>query len=81
MDDRHVKALIEKMRSDVEFRERVLAIKELEARMELIKNEGFECKIGDVQLYLSHITSSDGSQAVVFTEMGGCKGIYYGFCF
>jgi len=81
MEHNHVKQLIARMRSDPEFRKRVLAIEDLESRMELIRKEGFDCKIGDIQLYLMHKTESDGSHSVVLTEKGGCKGIYYGFCF
>jgi len=77
----HVNAVIEKMKSDTAFRARVLAIEGVDARMQFLKREGFECKAGDVQLYLQSYVAKDGSQLVVLTEAGGCKGIYYGFCF
>ncbi len=37
------KALIEKMKSDVAFSERVLAIEDVAERLNLIKSEGFDC--------------------------------------
>ena len=81
MENKQVKALIERMRSDAAFRKRVLAVEDLDARMELIEQEGFDCKLGDVQLYLRHYSGGDGGEAIVLTEKGGCRGIYYGFCF
>jgi predicted ribosomally synthesized peptide with nif11-like leader len=76
-----VNALIEKMKSDVVFRNRVLAIEGVEERMGFIKKEGFDCKVNDIQLYLANFENKDGSQMVVLTEKKGCNGIYYGFCF
>ena len=69
------------MRWDVAFRERVLAIHDIDDRMALLTAEGYDCKIGDVQHYMTHFVSNDGAQAVVLTEKKGCNGIYYGFCF
>lgn len=76
-----VQALIERMKSDTSFRERVLTIDDVDARMALINKEGYECKVGDVQLYLRHYNDKDRGQVVVLTDKGGCNGIYYGFCF
>jgi len=78
--DKLVRGLIEKMRADAAFRKRVLAVEDIDARMELLKKEGFDCKVGDMQLYLRTYGGNEG-QAVVLTEKGGCNGIYYGFCF
>jgi predicted ribosomally synthesized peptide with nif11-like leader len=81
MSAEKVKAFIEKMKSDVAFRKRVLAVEGVEARMELVSREGFECKVDDLQLYLKSCVDQDGKQVVMLTEKGGCNGIYYGFCF
>jgi predicted ribosomally synthesized peptide with nif11-like leader len=76
-----VKALIETMKTDTAFRDRVLAIEDVDARMEYLKGTGYDCKAGDVQLYLQNYVGKEGNQVVVLTERGGCNGIYYGFCF
>ena len=81
MPKQHVEALIDRMKSDAAFRARILAIEEVDARMKIIESEGFECKKDDMQLYLENDLGKDGSQVVVLTDRGGCKGIYYGFCF
>jgi len=81
MSVEHVKAFIEKMKSDEAFRKRVLAIEEPEARLEFIRKEGFDCKVNDIQLYLENFESKDGSQIVILTEKGGCRGMWYAFCF
>ena len=81
MPDEQVQALIEKMKSDMSFRDRVLAIEDVDARMQFLKQEGHECKAGDVQLYLQNYIGKEGNQVVVLTEKGGCNKIYYGFCF
>jgi predicted ribosomally synthesized peptide with nif11-like leader len=75
------KALIDKMKSDALFRERVLAIEGVEPRMELINKEGFDCKLDDIELCLHSFVGNEGKQVVLLTEKGGCNGIYYGFCF
>jgi len=75
------KALIDKMKSDALFRERVLAIEGVEPRLEFLKKEGFDCKLEDIQLCLHNFVDSGGKQVVLLTEKGGCNGIYYGFCF
>lgn len=81
MSVEQAKALIEKMKSDVSFRERVLAIQDVGARIELINREGFDCKVDDIQLYLENYVGKDGNQVVILTNKKGCNGIYYGFCF
>jgi predicted ribosomally synthesized peptide with nif11-like leader len=41
-------ALVERLRSDEEFRERVLAEDGAEARLELVRAEGYDCTAGEV---------------------------------
>lgn len=43
------KAFIAKMKSDVAFKERVLAIEDLAERFKLIKSEGFECSEAEIR--------------------------------
>ncbi|MFA6004629.1 MAG: Nif11-like leader peptide family natural product precursor [Elusimicrobiota bacterium] len=81
MSKDQVKAFIEKMKSDTAFRKRILAVEGLDARMALIKKEGFDCKVDDIQLYLEDYTGKDGKQMLILTDKKGCNGIYYGFCF
>jgi len=40
--------LIEKMKSDEAFRERVMAVEDVEARMALIGAEGFDCSAEEI---------------------------------
>jgi predicted ribosomally synthesized peptide with nif11-like leader len=42
------KAFIEKMKSDVAFRERVLAIDDVAERFQLINSEGYECSEAEI---------------------------------
>jgi len=82
MSAENVKTFIEKMKSDVIFRKQVLAIGGVDARMEFIKKKGFECKVGDIQLYLHHFVGQDGNEVVTMADKsGGCNKIWYGFCF
>lgn len=81
MPEDQVQALMEKMKSDKPFRDRVLAIEDVDARMEFLKREGYECKTGDVQYYLQNYIAKEGNQVLILTEKGGCNKIYYGFCF
>ena len=43
------KVFIEKMKSDVAFKERVLAIEDVAERFNFIKSEGFECSEAEVK--------------------------------
>lgn len=81
MSAEQVKALTERMKSDAAFRKRILAIEDVDKRMDLIRKEGFDCKIDDVQLYLESFIGQNGKQVVILTSKKGCNGIYYGFCF
>ena len=44
----HAKAFVEKMKSDEAFRERVMAVEDVEARMALIRDEGFDCSAEEI---------------------------------
>ena len=72
------KAFIEKMKSDVAFRERLMAIKDLNARMAAANGEGFACtadEIKRVQGELSFVERRIGRVGGVREEAGDNIGI------
>ncbi len=81
MPAKEVEALIERMKSDAAFRESVLKIEDIDARMDFVGREGYECRRDDIQLYLQNYVAKQGDEVIVLAEKGGCHGIYYGFCF
>ena len=48
MSKKAAQELIEKMKSDEAFRERVMAVEDVEARMALIGAEGFDCSAEEI---------------------------------
>lgn len=46
------KAFIEKMKSEEAFKERILAVEDVEERMEMIKAEGFDCTKEEIRVFL-----------------------------
>jgi len=48
MSKEAAQAFVEKMKSDEAFRERVMAVEDVEARMALIRDEGFDCSAAEI---------------------------------
>ena len=48
MSKEAAQAFVEKMKSDEAFRERVMAVQDVEARMALIVAEGFDCSADEI---------------------------------
>ena len=48
MSVEQAKAFVEKMKSDDAFRDKVMAEEDVEARMELIGAEGFDCSAAEI---------------------------------
>lgn len=59
MSQEQAKAFIEKMKSDAAFRERVMAIEEVDARMAFINGEGFSCTVDEIKLVQSTLMDVD----------------------
>jgi predicted ribosomally synthesized peptide with nif11-like leader len=57
------KAYIEKIKSDTAFRERVMAIGDIEARMALVKEAGFNCTADEIRELQSQL-QSEGKKGV-----------------
>ncbi len=53
------RACVERMKSDVEFRTRVLSATEPAARTQVINAEGFACAAEDVETMLAELTDAD----------------------
>lgn len=41
--------LIEKLKSDEEFRNQILAVEDLDERLKLIKTAGFDCRLEEIE--------------------------------
>ena len=64
MTDPAVRALIERMKSDEAFRERVLAVAGADARLELVRAEGFDVTAEHLAAEAAMLTDEDLLQAV-----------------
>ncbi len=53
------RAFIEKMKSDVAFKERVLAIEDVAERLKLIKSEGFDCSQAEVKEVAGELSDTE----------------------
>ena len=69
------KAYIERLKADEEFSERMKATEDKEARMTLVKAEGFDFSEDDIKAVASELSGDDlvyvegGSQAVLAGDM------------
>lgn len=58
------KAYVERMKTDEEFRKKVLAIEDSEKRMQFVKAEGFDFSSNDIKVVLSVIDDKELRQVV-----------------
>ncbi len=64
MTDQTMKALIERLKSDESFSTRVLALDYPEARLELVRAEGFEVTLAEFAAQASLLSDEQLAQAV-----------------
>ena len=53
------KAYVERMKTDEDFRNKVLAIEDAEKRMQFVKAEGFDFSSNDIKIVLSAIDDKE----------------------
>ena len=64
MTDQTMKALIERLKSDESFRSRVLALEAPEARLELVRAEGFDVTVAEFAAQAALLSDTQLAQAV-----------------
>ena len=64
MTDQTMKALIERLKSDESFRSRVLALEAPEARLELVRAEGFEVTLAEFAAQAALLSDEQLAHAV-----------------
>ena len=75
MPEKQVKLLIEKMKNDEKFKMKILAIDNLEERIQAINREGFECSMADIQSFLENFTNMEDLGLIPnVTKACGCEG-------
>ena len=70
MSEAAAQAFIEKMKTDEAFRERVMAVEDVDARMALIGAEGFDCSAEEIGA-LQELSEADLSGSVTGGEVPG----------
>ncbi len=69
----HAKALIKRMKSDIAFKKRIISLENINAKIEFINSEGFNCTETEITLAEIDAHSGAGEQRV-----GYC--FPYSFC-
>jgi predicted ribosomally synthesized peptide with nif11-like leader len=64
MTDQTIRALIERLKSDKSFRDRLLALNDPEARLELVRAEGFEVTLAEFAAQAALLSDEQLAQAV-----------------
>jgi predicted ribosomally synthesized peptide with nif11-like leader len=64
MTDQAVEALLERMKTDEAFRERVLTQTDREARLDLVRAEGFDVDAEELAARVAQLSDRDLAQAV-----------------
>ncbi len=57
------RAFIEKMKSDVAFKERVMAIEDVAERFKLIKSDGFDCSEEEIKEVAEELSDEELDEA------------------
>ncbi len=70
MSEEAAQAFIERMKSDEDFRAKVMAEEGVEARMALIGAEGFDCSVAEIGA-LQELSEADLSGSVTGGEVPG----------
>ncbi len=71
------RAFVEKMKSDVAFKERVLAIEDVDARLSCIQSEGFDCSESEIKEVAGELNDEELDLAVG----GVVKHIFWGMSY
>lgn len=53
------KVVIEKLKADDSFRSKVMAAEDLEGRMKLIHDEGFDCNLEEIKEVVKNLSDDD----------------------
>jgi predicted ribosomally synthesized peptide with nif11-like leader len=64
MTDQGTRALLERMKSDAAFRDRVLGVADVEARLALVRAEGFDVTAAEIAAEAAQLSDEQLAQAV-----------------
>jgi predicted ribosomally synthesized peptide with nif11-like leader len=59
MSKESAKLLIEKLKNDEEFRNRILAEEDLDERLKLIKDSGFDCTVEEIEAEQAELSDDE----------------------
>ena len=74
MSAEQAKAAIEKMKTDEDFRERIMALTEVAARLEIVRAEGFDCSAEEIAAVSGAPVHPDQAGVMEGIIIGGYRG-------
>lgn len=64
MSEEATRAFVERMKDDPDFKARVMAVERVEARVELINAEGFDCTADEIEAHATRLGDAELGQVV-----------------